>query len=66
MSGALYTLYVLKDPFDRMVPSLIFGLLLVCRLIILYQVNRREQQMYKEELERHKRSESAEDNKKAN
>lgn len=52
MGGALYTLYILKDPFERMVPSLIFGLLLICRLVILYQVNKREEKLIKKEIER--------------
>lgn len=37
MNGALYTHLVLNDPFERIAPSLIFGLLLSCRLIISYQ-----------------------------
>lgn len=40
--GAGYTHYALKDPFERLSPSLSFGLLIVCRMIILYQVNRKE------------------------
>jgi hypothetical protein len=43
LGGAVYTHYALKDQFERMVPSLIFSLLILCRFIILYQVNRREQ-----------------------
>lgn len=42
-----YTHYALDDSFERMAPSLIFGLLLVCRLIILLQVIKKE----KEEIE---------------
>lgn len=42
-----YTHYALGDSFERMAPSLIFALLLVCRLIILLQVIKRE----KEEME---------------
>jgi len=61
MGGALYTLSVLKDPFEKMVPSLIFGLLLLCRLVILYQVNRREEKMIKLHLERQKQKPAAED-----
>lgn len=37
-----YTHYALDDSFERMAPSLIFGLLLVCRLIILLQVIKKE------------------------
>ena len=69
MSGALYTLYILKDPFERMVPSLIFGLLLVCRLVILYQVNRREAQQLKALLARQQQQQkevNSEEDKKAN
>ena len=61
MGGALYTLSVLKDPFEKMVPSLIFGLLLLCRLVILYQVNRREEKMIKSLLEKQKQKAAAED-----
>ena len=44
LGGALYTHYALNDPFERMAPALIFGLLTICRLIILYQVSRKERQ----------------------
>jgi hypothetical protein len=44
LGGAFYTHYALGDPFERMAPSLIFALLVMCRMIILYQVNRRERQ----------------------
>ena len=71
MGGALYTLSVLKDPFEKMVPSLIFGLLLLCRLVILYQVNRREDKMIKSQQERQKQkvavtTEDADEGKKIN
>jgi hypothetical protein len=42
MSGAIYTHIALNDAFDRVAPSLIFSLLIICRLIILYQVNCKE------------------------
>ena len=61
MGGALYTLSVLKDPFEKMVPSLIFGLLLLCRMVILFQVNRREEKMIKLLLEKQKQKAAAED-----
>lgn len=44
MGGGFYTHFALGDTFERMAPSLIFGLLLVCRLIILHQVNKKERQ----------------------
>lgn len=37
-----YTHYSLGDSFERMAPALIFGLLLMCRLIILLQVVKKE------------------------
>ncbi|CAF0989513.1 unnamed protein product [Rotaria magnacalcarata] len=43
MTGAVYTHYVLHDKFDRMAPGLVFGLLLLTRLIIYRQVAQREQ-----------------------
>lgn len=42
MAGGFYTHFALNDAFERMAPSLIFSLLIVCRLIILYQVNKKE------------------------
>lgn len=42
MVGGFYTHYALKDSFERMAPSLIFSLLIICRLIILYQVHKKE------------------------
>ena len=42
MMGSWYTHYMLKDKFERQVPSIVFSLMLICRLIISYQVNRRE------------------------
>ena len=37
MLGAVYTHYTLHDKLDRMAPGLIFGLLLITRLIIYQQ-----------------------------
>ncbi len=42
MIVSFYTHYALGDNFERMAPSLIFGLLLTCRLIILAQVVKKE------------------------
>jgi hypothetical protein len=42
MLGAVYTHYILGDKFERMAPGLIFGLLLLTRLIIHRQVTNRE------------------------
>ncbi len=42
MACQFYIHYALGDNFERMAPSLIFGLLLICRLIILYQVIKKE------------------------
>ena len=42
MIGGFYTHYALNDSFERLAPSLIFSLLIICRFIILYQVNRKE------------------------
>ncbi len=42
MGFSLWTHYTLKDPFEKMAPSLVFGSLLVCRLVIAYQVVNRE------------------------
>jgi hypothetical protein len=42
MIGGFYTHFTLNDKFERSAPSLVFALLLFCRLVISYQVNRRE------------------------
>jgi len=42
MAGGFYTHYALNDSFERIAPSLIFGLLIICRLIILSQVIKKE------------------------
>jgi hypothetical protein len=42
MAGGFYTHFSLNDSFERMAPSLIFGMLIICRLIILNQVNKKE------------------------
>ncbi|XP_003747738.1 transmembrane protein 35A [Galendromus occidentalis] len=41
-TGAIYTHLMLWDPFERMAPSLFFTLLLLCRLVVYYQVKKRE------------------------
>lgn len=42
MLGAVYTHAALKDRFERMAPSIVFVLMLVCRLVVFYQVQSRE------------------------
>lgn len=34
MAGALYTHKSLNDPFDRMIPAILTGILLICRLFL--------------------------------
>ncbi|CAD5110815.1 DgyrCDS179 [Dimorphilus gyrociliatus] len=45
MIGALYTSWALKFSLDKMTPTLIFGLLLLCRLIVFAQVRAREKRL---------------------
>lgn len=40
--NALYTHSVIEDKFERTAPSIVFTLMLTCRLIINWQVNRRD------------------------
>ena len=49
MGGALYTHYALNDKMERMTPVVVFSLLLICRIIISYQVDRREKFENKED-----------------
>ena len=42
MAGALYTHYYLKDNLEMKMPSILFGFLLICRLIISYLADKRE------------------------
>ncbi len=42
MVGAFYTHYALNDKLERMTPVIVFTLLLICRLIISYQVDKRD------------------------
>lgn len=42
MLGALYTHAALQDKFERMAPSIVFTLMLGCRLVVYYQVRRRQ------------------------
>jgi hypothetical protein len=44
LGGAFYTHVALGDAMERMAPCLVFMLLTLCRLVILYQVNRKEKQ----------------------
>jgi hypothetical protein len=46
MVGGFATHYILNDKFERMAPAIVFTLLLACRLIIVYQVERRERLNY--------------------
>lgn len=48
MVGALYTSWALKFALDKMTPTLIFGLLLLCRLIVFAQVRARERRIQQE------------------
>ena len=40
MFGAFYTHIALGDKFERIAPSLMFGILLSCRLLIVYQTRK--------------------------
>lgn len=40
--GAVYTHAALRDKFERMAPSIVFSLMLGCRLVVFYQVQSRE------------------------
>ncbi|RWS30426.1 transmembrane protein 35-like protein [Leptotrombidium deliense] len=42
---ALYTHVAIEDKFERTAPSIVFSLMLTCRLIILYQVRCRDAMM---------------------
>ncbi|RWS07890.1 transmembrane protein 35-like protein [Dinothrombium tinctorium] len=44
--NALYTHLAIDDKFERTAPSIVFSLMLSCRLIILWQVRRRERQQH--------------------
>jgi len=50
--GAIYTHAMLRDPFERMAPALFFALLLGCRLVVFYQVRKREQREAEKFLQR--------------
>lgn len=39
--GAVYTHAALRDKFERMAPSIVFSLMLGCRLVVFYQVHSR-------------------------
>jgi hypothetical protein len=43
MIGAVYTHWALDEPFDRLTPSIIFGMLLACRFIMNIQFLHRVQ-----------------------
>lgn len=40
--GGIYTHFMIGDKFERIAPSIVFTLMLCCRLIVHYQVKRRE------------------------
>ncbi|CAG2113264.1 unnamed protein product [Medioppia subpectinata] len=40
--GGIYTHVMIGDKFERIAPSIVFTLMLCCRLIVSYQVSRRE------------------------
>lgn len=42
MLGAVYTHAALRDKFERMAPSIVFSLMLGCRLVVFYQVQSRQ------------------------
>ena len=59
---SLYTHFKLNDKFERLAPSIVFSLMLICRLIVYYQIKRREenQDKAKEREERRKLIETGE------
>lgn len=64
MACQFYTHYALGDSFERMAPSLIFGLLLFCRLIILFQVVKKEKkdlELMKELMEQEQMDQASDD-----
>lgn len=42
MFGAFYTHTILEDKFERTAPSIVFALMLGCRLVVYMQVKRKE------------------------
>ncbi|OQR74994.1 transmembrane protein 35-like [Tropilaelaps mercedesae] len=60
--GAVYTHAMLKDPFERMAPALFFTLLLGCRLVVFYQVRKRELKAAEKLMERQKHEEDLRQN----
>lgn len=45
MFGAFYTHTILEDKFERTAPSIVFALMLGCRLVVYMQVKRKEKKM---------------------
>lgn len=39
---AIYSQYVVSDPFERIGPTMVFSFMLIGRLVIFYQVSTRE------------------------
>jgi hypothetical protein len=42
---AIYSQYVVSDPFERIGPSMVFSFMLIGRLVIFYQIHRKEKQL---------------------
>lgn len=45
MLGAFYTHTILEDKFERTAPSIVFALMLGCRLVVYLQVKRKEKKL---------------------
>lgn len=43
MGGAVYTHYAIEDKFERIAPAIVFTFMLTCRLIVYFQVFKKEQ-----------------------
>lgn len=42
MLGAFYSHVMLSEKFERMAPSIVFSLMLCCRLVVFWQIKRKE------------------------
>ncbi|XP_076358501.1 putative acetylcholine receptor chaperone [Tachypleus tridentatus] len=49
MLGAFYTHSMLADKFEKTAPSIVFSLMLGCRLVVFYQVRRKERQVMEQQ-----------------
>lgn len=47
MAGAFYTHTIMEDKFERTAPSIVFALMLACRLVVFFQVRRKEKKQAK-------------------